>query len=167
MDEAAPGAGRIRPALALAAAGGLSLFCVLLLHEVLVFGAQAHDLIAPVTAPCPEPPCLTTGMVIAGHVAKAVGAGIVFAIIGAVWTMGPARWMVSGLFFALQYLWSLVGIASGYRLHFGTGWDWWEPFAQLLWHPVTTPALLLAGLAGCLGLDRVVRPWRLAGAGAG
>ena len=162
-DAAAPPA-RLRPALALAVAGALSLFPVLLLHEFLVFGAQAHDLIAPASAPCPDPPCLTSAMVVSGHVAKAVGAGLVFAIIGAVWTKGPGRWLIAAAFFALQYTWSLVGIASGYRLHFGTGWAWWEPFAVILWHPVTTPALLLAGLLACLGMDQMVRPWRLAGA---
>ena len=160
MAERAPG--RLRPALTLALAGAVSLFGVLLAHELLAFGTEPHDFIAPAGAPCPDPPCLTTGMVITGQLAKAIGAGIVFAIIGAIWTSGAKRWLLAGGFFALQYLWSLVGIASGYRSHFGTSWAWWEPFAELLWHPVTTPALLLAGLAGCLGLDRVVRPWRLA-----
>jgi hypothetical protein len=157
-------AGRLRPALTLALAGAASLFAVLLTHEFLAFGTQPNDLIAPAGAPCPEPPCLTTGMVVTGLVAKAIGAGFVFALIGAVWTSGAARWLMAGVFFALQYLWSLVGIASGYRGHFGSTWAWWEPFAELLWHPVTTPALLMAGLVGCLGLDRLVRPWRLAGA---
>lgn len=154
------GIARLRSALTLALAGALSLFAVLLLHEVLAFGTLPHDLIAPAGAPCPEPPCLTMGTVVTGLVAKAIGAGVVFAAIGAIWTTGAARRVIAGGFFALQYLWSLVGIASGYRRHFGTGWDWWEPFAVLLWHPVTTPALLLAGLAGCLGLDRMVRPRR-------
>jgi hypothetical protein len=31
-------------------------------------------------------------------------------------------------------------------------------FAELLWHPVTTPGLMLAGLAACLALDRLARP---------
>ncbi|MBF9059927.1 hypothetical protein HKCCSP123_12115 [Rhodobacterales bacterium HKCCSP123] len=163
MADAATG--RLRPALTLALAGSASLFVVLLVHEILAFGTQPNDLIAPSGAPCAEPPCLTTGMVVTGLLAKSLGAGIVFAIIGALWTTGPARWLIAAGFFALQYLWSLVGIASGYRGYFGTNWAWWEPFAELLWHPVTTPALLLAGMAGCLGLDRLVRPWRLARAG--
>jgi len=153
-------AGRLRPAVTLALAGGLSLFAVLLIHEVLAFGTQPHDLIAPAGAACAGPPCLTMGTVVTGLVAKAIGAGAVFAVIGAVWTTGAARWTIAGGFFALQYLWSLIGIASGYRGHFGTTWTWWAPFAELLWHPVTTPALLLAGLAGCLGLDRLARQGR-------
>ncbi|MCT4684124.1 MAG: hypothetical protein N4A39_10390 [Roseicyclus sp.] len=158
-DAAAPG--RLRPALTLATAGAVSLFAVLLVHEFLAFGTQPNDLIAPAGAVCVAPPCLTTATVVTGLVAKAIGAGVVFAIIGAVWTAGRARWLIAGGFFALQYLWSLVGIASGYRGHFGTAWAWWEPFADLLWHPVTTPALLMAGLVGCLGLDRLVKPWRM------
>lgn len=140
----------------------MSLFAVLLIHEFLAFGAYPNDLIAPAGAPCPEPPCLTTGMVVSGQMAKAIGAGFVFALIGAVWTAGAARWLIAAGYWVVQYLWSLIGIASGYRLHFGSGWAWWEPFADLLWHPVTTPVLLLAGLAGCLGLDRLARPWRMA-----
>lgn len=148
---------RLRAAARLAIAGGLSIFAVLLIHELTVFGGAALGLIRPGSAPCPAPPCLTVGVIVWGHVAKAMGAGLVFAVIGAIWTRGPARWAIAGAFWVLQYLWSLVGIASGYRAHFGSGWTWWEPFAQLLWHPVTTPGLMLVGLLACLTLDRLAR----------
>lgn len=151
------GANRLRAALALAAAGAVSLFAALLVHELSAFGGPALGLIQPASAPCAEPPCLTVGLVVSGHVAKALGAGVVFALIGAFWTRGPARWIIAGAFWALQYLWSLVGIASGYRAHFGTGWAWWEPFAELLFHPLTTPGLMLTGLAAFLLLDRAGR----------
>ena len=148
---------RGRAAASLALAGGLTIFAVLLTHELTVFGGAALGLIRPGSAPCPAPPCLTMDMIVWGHVAKAIGAGLVFAVIGAIWTRGPLRLAIAGGFWVLQYLWSLVGIASGYRAHFGSGWAWWEPFAELLWHPVTTPGLMLAGLAACLALDRLAR----------
>jgi hypothetical protein len=148
---------RARAAARLAVAGGLSIFAVLLIHELTVFGGAALGLIRPGGAPCATPPCLTVDVIVWGHVAKAIGAGIVFAVIGAIWTRGPARWAIAGSFWVLQYLWSLVGIASGYRAHFGSGWAWWEPFAELLWHPVTTPGLMVAGLGTCLLLDGLTR----------
>ena len=163
-DTAPPAAARLRSAVTLALAGGASLCIVLLIHEFLAFGVAPNDMIAPAGTPCPDPPCLTSGMVVSGAVAKGVGAGMILAIIGAIWTSGPARWAIAGGYWVVQYLWSLIGIASGYRLHFGTGWTWWEPFAELLWNPVTTPALMLAGLVGCLGIDRLARPWCLPGA---
>ena len=150
--------GRVRSALTLAFAGGSSLFAALMVHEFYVFGAATHDLIGSSSAPCTEPPCLTTGVVVSGQIAKAIGAAMVFGIIGAIWHHGALRWMTAAGFWVLQYTWSLVGIASGYRLHFGTSWAWWEPFAELVWNPITTPGLLAAGLVAFVGLDRLLRP---------
>jgi hypothetical protein len=144
--------------MTLALAGGVSLFAALIVHEFHIFGAQAHDLIAASSTPCLDPPCLTVGMVVSGHIAKAVGAAMVFALIGAIWTRGAERMLIAAGYWVVQYTWSLVGIASGYRLHFGTGWAWWEPFAELMWTPIATPGLLAAGLVALIGLDRVLRP---------
>lgn len=149
---------RLKAAASLALAGGLSIFAVLLIHEVSAFGGATLGLIGPGSGPCAAPPCVTMGTIVSGHVAKALGAALVFAVIGAIWTRGPARLAIAGGFWALQYVWSLVGIASGYRAHFGSGWAWWEPFAELLWHPLVTPGLMLLGLAVCLGLDRGLAP---------
>lgn len=157
MERTRPDASRLRAALTLAVTGAVSLFAVLLIHELLVFGGPAMGLIQPASAVCATPPCLTVDMIVWGHVAKAIGAGVVFALVGAVWTGGRKRWAIAGGFWALQYLWSLVGIASGYRAHFGTGWTWWEPFAQLLFHPLTTPGLMLAGLSVFISLDLAAR----------
>ncbi|MFW5641136.1 MAG: hypothetical protein ACOCY0_00045 [Roseicyclus sp.] len=149
---------RLRGAASLALAGSASLFAALLIHELVSFGGAARGLIGSGAAPCPAPPCLTLGVVVSGQVAKAVGAAFVFAAIGAIWMRGQARWTVAVVYWALQYLWALLGIASGYRAQFGSGWAWWEPFAVLLWHPLLTPGLMLAGLAACLGLDRRFAP---------
>ncbi|NKX43539.1 hypothetical protein [Roseicyclus persicicus] len=149
--------GRLRSALSLALAGAVTLFAALVLHEMLVFGPAGHDLIGNGSTPCPAPPCLTTGTVVTGLIAKAIGAAFAFAAIGAIWAAGRARTGLGAGFWALQYLWSLVGMASGYRDGFPGDWDWWEPFAVLLWHPVLTPALMALGLGGFLGLDRLVR----------
>ena len=148
---------RVNAALSLALAGAISTFAVLLSHELLVFGDAALGLIVPDAAPCPAPPCLTVELIVWGHIAKAVGAAFVFALVGAIWTRGPLRWWLAGVVWVVEYLWSLVGIASGYRAHFGTGWAWWEPFAQLLWNPVTTPGLMLAGLMALFAMDRFGR----------
>jgi hypothetical protein len=147
----------MRSALSLALAGSVTLFIALVLHEMLVFGPGGHDLIAGDTAPCPDPPCLTTGTVMTGHIAKALGAALAFAAIGVLVPRGRARGALGGLFWAGQYLWSLVGIASGYRDQFGADWAWWEPFTALMWHPVLTPGLMAAGLGAFLGLDRLTR----------
>ncbi|WP_038650350.1 hypothetical protein [Roseicyclus elongatus] len=157
-DEAEPSAGRLRAAFALSIAGALSLFAALMGHEFFVFGGQGHDLIEPSTALCAAPPCLTVEVVVSGQVAKAIGAAMAFAIIGVIWVQGRSRMLIGAGFWTLQFCWSLVGVASGYRLHFGTDWGWWEPFARLMWHPLVTPGLLVAGLAAFLGLDRVLRP---------
>jgi hypothetical protein len=149
--------GRVRSALSLALAGAVTLFAALFVHEMLVFGPGGHDLIASGTAPCPEPPCLTTGTVVTGLIAKAIGAAMAFGVIGAVWVAGPVRRGLGVALWSVQYLWSLVGMASGYRDGFPGDWDWWEPFAVLLWHPALTPALMALGLAVFLGLDRLGR----------
>ncbi|MEJ6389515.1 hypothetical protein [Gymnodinialimonas ulvae] len=154
-------AARLPAALALALAGGLSLFAALLTHEFLTFGAPGHGLLNADRSLCPDIACPTTGMIVVAHVAKAIGAAILFAFIGVIWPSGGFRLGVAALAFTLQYLVSLVGIASGYRAQFGTTWAWWEPFAELLWNPLLTPLLLLAGLALLFGLDRHLNRSRL------
>jgi hypothetical protein len=148
---------RGRAALTLALAGGISLFAVLLAQELMIFGEGGHALILANAAPCPVVPCVTVSMVVAGHVAKAIGAALAFALIGAIWLGGAARWSIAAPVWVGLYLWSLVGIASGYRSQFGTSWDWWEPFAELLWSPAMTLGLMATGLLACVGLDRLGR----------
>ncbi len=144
----------MRASLSLSCAGALALFAVLLAHEFLSFGPRGHGLINADRSTCPDIACPTTGILVVAHIAKAIGAAFLFGIIGAIWTSGVARLTITAAAFALQYVWSLVGMASGYRIHFGTTWAWWEPFAELLWHPATTLLLLALGLALCLSLDR-------------
>ena len=144
MGDVPPG--RVRAALTLALGGAISLFGALLAHDLLSFGASGHDMIVEAGASCDMPPCLTMGVVLAGHMAKAVGAGLVFALIGAVWVAGPARGVLGASLWVMQYIWSLIGIASGHRASFGTSWRWWEPFAELMWDPVLTLGLMVGGL---------------------
>lgn len=146
----------VRAATALAFAGGISLFAVLLAHEILSFGAPGHGLLNADRSLCPDIACPTTGLILVAHIAKAIGAAILFGFIGVVWPSGRLRLGVAALAFALQYLVSLVGMASGYRAQFGTTWAWWEPFAELLWQPVVTLPLLASGLALLLILDAVM-----------
>ncbi|MEX3014471.1 hypothetical protein [Gymnodinialimonas hymeniacidonis] len=146
----------MRAAFALALAGATSLLAVLLAHEILTFGAPGHGLINADRSICPDIACPTTGMIVVAHIAKAIGAAFLFGIIGAVWISGRTRIAVATVAFSLQYLWSLVGMASGYRIHFGTTWAWWEPFTELLWHPALTLALMVAGLALLFALDRLL-----------
>jgi hypothetical protein len=148
------GASRLRAALSLGIAGALSLFAALLAHEILTFGSSGHGIIGRVT--CPDWPCPTLSVITVGLVFKGIGAGLALACLGALLPHAPARLWGAGLLWVLQYLWGLVGIASGYRDQFGPDWHWWQPFAVLMWDPVTTPALLIAGLLACLGLDRLM-----------
>ena len=148
--------------MSLALAGALSLFAALAAHEILIFGPRGHDIIGQ--DGCPQSLCPDMTAVIIGLLAKAIGAGLALALLGAIVPMNPARMRGAALLWAAQYLWALLGIASAYRIHFGTTWRWWEPFVGLMWHPLLTPALLLAGLAVFLGIDRLLAPrTRLAG----
>lgn len=147
--------GRVRSALALAVAGALSLFAVLATHEILVFGAPGHGIIGQ--PGCAASLCPAMSVVITGLVFKAIGAGLALGVLGMLLPGGPARLWGASLLWAGQYLWALVGIASAYRVHFGTTWRWWEPFTSLIWHPVATPALMIAGLCAFLALDRLAR----------
>ncbi|MBY6201131.1 hypothetical protein KUV65_07160 [Maritalea mobilis] len=139
----------------MAFAGATSLFAALTIHEILVFGPRNHDLIASSSTPCTDPPCLTLGVVLTGQIAKAIGASLAFAIIGGIWSTGMARLGTAMGFWVLQYAWSLIGISSGYRVHFDSDWGLWGPFAELMWHPFLTPGLLIAGLGAFYALDRV------------
>lgn len=136
-------------------AGALSLFTALLTHEILSFGAAGHAIIGRAT--CPDWPCPTLSLIVVGLVFKGIGAGLAFGAFGALVPVPPARLWGAGVLWAVQYLWGLVGIASGYRDQFGPDWRWWEPFADLLWHPALTLGLLGAGLVLFLGLDRLSR----------
>ena len=150
------GQGRLGSALSLALAGALSLFAALLAHEILTFGASGHAIIGQ--AECPDWPCPTLSVIIVGLVFKGIGAGLAFAALGAFVTLAPSRLRAAGLLWIVQYLWGLVGMASGYREQFGTTWAWWEPFAELLWQPALSLGLMAAGIVLMLGIDRVLRP---------
>jgi hypothetical protein len=149
--------GRLNAATALAIAGALSLFAALMVHEILTFGGTGHGLINADRTVCPDIACPTTGLLLTAHIAKAIGAAFLFSVIGAIWVDGLARSLIAAAAFVGQYLLSLVGLASGYRAQFGTTWAWWEPFAELLWSPILTPALLIVGLTLTLGIDRQMR----------
>lgn len=146
---------RIGSAVSLMVAGAVSLFCVFATHEILVFGPHGHDIIGQ--ANCPPSLCPPMAAVLTGLAAKSIGAGLALGCLGALLPAGPVRLRAGATLWAAQYLWGLVGIASAYRSNFGTTWRWWEPMIGLLWHPVLTPALLVAGLAVFLGLDRLLR----------
>ena len=111
---------------------------------------------------CAGPPCLTMGTVRDGAaLARPSARAPVFAVSARV--VDDRRRTLDDrgrLFRPAIPLVADTASPRGYRGHFGTTWTWWAPFAELLWHPVTTPALLLAGLAGCLGLDRLARQGR-------
>ncbi len=149
--------------MSLALAGAVSLFAALAAHESLVFGAHGHAIIGQ--PGCALSLCPSGGAIVVGLVAKAIGAGLALGVLGALLPAAPARLRGASMLWTVQYLWALVGIASSYRIHFGTSWRWWEPFVALIWHPVLTPALLVAGLAVMLAVDRILaaRP-RIAGA---
>lgn len=148
------GRSHLRAALSLGLAGGLTLFAALLAHEILAFGASGHGIIGRAT--CPDWPCPTLSVIIVGLVFKGIGAGLALGVLGLILPNEPARAWGAGCLWAVQYLWGLVGIASGYREQFGPDWRWWDPFAVLLWDPLTTPGLLIAGLLACLLLDRLM-----------
>jgi hypothetical protein len=153
------GAGRVRAGARLAFWGALTLLGALLAHEWLVFGPSGHDLIADASAPCAEVPCITFGTIVTAQIAKALGAAMLFAVIGAIWAAGRLRWAVAGPVWVAEYLWSLIGIASSHRAAFREDWRWWEPFAVLMWSPVITPGLALLGIGLWYGLDRAGRRW--------
>jgi hypothetical protein len=154
---------RIRSGASLALAGAVSLFVALAAHEVLSFGTFGHGLID--RASCEMSLCPTLSVVIAGLAFKSIGAGLALGFLALLVADDPARRSAAILLWLMQYLWSLIGIASGYRGNFGTTWRWWEPFAGLLWDPVMTPALMIIGLTVFLATDRILaaRP-RMAGA---
>jgi hypothetical protein len=152
--QATGGPGRVRSGVVLGFWGALSLLGALLIHEWLVFGPSGHDLIAAASAPCPEVPCITFSTIVTAQIAKAIGAAMLFAVIGAIWVTGARRWAVGVPVWLAEYLWSLVGIASSHRAAFGEDWRWWEPFATLMWSPILTPALALLGIGLWYGLDR-------------
>lgn len=141
--------------MSLALAGALSLFAALVIHEILSFGAAGHAMIG--RADCPDWPCPTLSLIVVGLVFKGIGAGIAFAVLGLLMAQAPGRLWGAGLLWVVQYLWGLVGIASGYRDQFGSTWRWWEPFAELLWQPVLTLGLMAAGVGLMVGIDRVLR----------
>jgi hypothetical protein len=153
----AQAAGNRRSAIALGLAGSSTLFAALLTHEILSFGAAGHDVITRDPAACTALPCVTLGTVVTGHLAKAVGTAIAFVVIGALLVGQAARWPIAAVIWVALYLWSLVGIASGYRARFGSDWAWWQPFAELAWSPGVTLGLMLLGLLCCAGCDRLTR----------
>lgn len=122
----------------------MSLFAALLIHEIFTFGASGHAIIG--RADCPDWPCPTLSLIVVGLVFKAIGAGLAFGVFGALVPHAPGKAWGAGLLWMVQYLWGLVGMASGYREQFGTTWRWWEPFAELLWQPLLTLGLMLGGL---------------------
>jgi hypothetical protein len=149
--------GQARSAIALGLAGSVTLFAALLTHEILSFGATGHDVIAHDAVACTVLPCVTLGTIVTGHMAKAVGTAIAFVVIGALLVGRAARGPIAALIWVALYLWSLVGIASGYKALFGSDWAWWEPFTELAWSPGVTLGLMLLGLLCCAGFDRVTR----------
>jgi hypothetical protein len=152
-EAAVPPSIRLRSALSLALIGALTLSPLLAAHDILSFGPRGHDLIAPWGTNCTEWPCATMNLVVSGQIAKGIGAALVFALIGAVTISFRGRLGLGGAAWVVQYFWSLVGIASGYRGHFGTDWRWWDPFAKLLWSPGLTLGLMVCGLGAFLGLS--------------
>ena len=128
---------------------------VLIPTEILVFGASGHGIIGQ--ADCPSSICPSLSVVIVGLAFKCIGVGLALGALGALLPDAPARLRGAMVLWSLQYLWALVGIARAYQIHFGTSWAWWEPFVALIWNPVLTPAVMIAGLALLLGIDRFLR----------
>lgn len=151
-DAAGPVSLRLRSALSLALIGAVTLSPVLAAHDILSFGPRGHDLIAPWGTTCTEWPCATMNLVVFGQIAKGIGAAMVFGLVGAFTVSLRGRVGIGALAWLVQFWWSLAGVASGYRGHFGTTWRWWEPFADLMWTPSLTLPLMAGGLAAFAGL---------------
>lgn len=147
-DSAVALSTRLQSATSLALIGATTLCAALALHELLSFGPGGYDVIARAGSPdCRAAPCVSPQMVIFGQIAKAVGAALVFALVGAFTVSLRGRLGVGAALWVAQYFWSMLGIASGYRAQFGTTWAWWEPFAELMWRPGMSLPLMLGGLA--------------------
>lgn len=141
-----PTAPRLRSALSLALIGALTLTPALTVHDILSFGPRGHDLIAAWGTRCTAWPCATMNLVVYGQIAKGIGAALVFGLIGAFTISLRGRLGLGAVAWVVQYFWSLAGIASGYRGFYDAPWRWWEPFAELMWAPALTLALMGGGL---------------------
>lgn len=80
--------------------------------------------------------------------------GVVLGILTVVfWGTWACVWVLSFAFVGLYFL-AGNGTAVNYRVEFGATWQFPEPFWELLFHPVLTPALLVVGLWVFLALTR-------------
>jgi hypothetical protein len=140
MQTRAAVAGRV------ALGGTLSLLSVLFVHELASFGL-GHGLVRWSDTGCAAGDCAGIGLIVVTLGMTAVVLAPIFALAGAV----TARWarrlpVLSALWLCLVIL-LLMQTANGYRAAFGATWLWYEPFVELMFQPLLTPALLVAGVA--------------------
>jgi hypothetical protein len=92
--------------------------------------------------------CVGIAIVVFIYAMLALPVAIVFALAGALLSGLRPRRIVLMLAWLGVCGWMLIATASGYRIGYGATWRWYEPFWELMAHPILTPALLIMGLAG-------------------
>ncbi|PVA10357.1 hypothetical protein DC366_08955 [Pelagivirga sediminicola] len=136
---------RLRAARHTALSAVATMIPALLAHELISFGV-IHSTIRWSDAGCHYSDCAGIGVVLFGYALFAMPLAILFALAGAALAQSSLRRAVlAGLWLAVCIT-SLFPIASSYRGGFGTTWLWYEPFLELMLHPILTPVTVALGL---------------------
>lgn len=95
---------------------------------------------------CHAADCAGIAVLLIASAFHVVAVALLFALAGALFPHGPNRTPILATLWLFSSLCLLTSIASGYRAGYGATWLWHEPFVELLFHPIVTPSLLVAGL---------------------
>lgn len=118
----------------------------LLVHELISFAVIYQEIRWSDSECVYMNDCVGIGLVIFGKTMLAAFVGLLFGLMGALLTRASHRRIVLLSLWLILCVWMLFMTASGYRSGFGNTWLWYEPFIELMAHPIITPFVLLGGI---------------------